>query len=171
MSICGETKAFCLVGASSLREREFSCDLIAALRIDGWSVSTIKRAPDGFDLDQPGKGSFARREAGCAEVMLVGDRRLVLMHEYRDSPEPSVESLLARMHPVDVVVVEGFKNAALPTIEVWLPSSGRAPRWHQNPHVFALVTDTPVDTTIAQFAPDEVASIASHVASHIGLRR
>ncbi len=57
-------KAFCLLGASALREQDFVCDLIASLRIDGWSVSNIKRAPDGFDLDQPGKGSYAKREGG-----------------------------------------------------------------------------------------------------------
>ena len=84
-------KAFCLLGASALRKQDFVCDLIATLRIDGWSVSTIKRAPDGFDLDQPSKGSYARREAGCSEVMLVGDQRLVLMEEFGNAPAPSLE--------------------------------------------------------------------------------
>ena len=158
-------RAFCLLGASALREQDFVCDLIATLRIDGRSVSTIKRAPDGFDLDQPNKGSYARREAGCREVMLVGDRRLVLMQEFHDAADPSVESLLARMNPVDVVMVEGFKNALLPTVEVWLRSSERPPRWPQNSHVFAIVSDAPVDTPIARFAPDEVSALASHIAS------
>ena len=85
-------RAFCLLGASALREQDFVCDLIASLRIDGWSVSNIKRAPDGFDLDQPGKGSYAKREAGCNEVMLVGDRRLVLMQEFHDAADPSRSS-------------------------------------------------------------------------------
>ena len=56
----------------------------------------IKRVPDGFDLDQPGKTSYARREAGCREVMLVGDKRLVLMREFGPDPDPSLDSLLAR---------------------------------------------------------------------------
>lgn len=164
-------KAFCLLGASALREHDFVCELIAALRIDGWSVSNIKRAPDGFDLDQPGRGSYAKREAGCNEVMLVGDRRLVLMQEYRNSAEPSVESLLARMNPVDLVMVEGFRDAALPTVEVWLRSSGRPPRWPHNPNVFAIVSDDPVDTSIARFAPTDIAALASHLAAHLELGR
>jgi molybdopterin-guanine dinucleotide biosynthesis protein MobB len=164
-------KAVCLIGASALREQDFVCDLIASLRIDGWSVSTIKRAPDGFDLDQPGKGSYAKREAGCSEVMLVGDRRLVLMQEFRDSPEPRVESLRARMSPVDIVLVEGFKSAALPTVEVWLGSGGRPQRWLENRHVFAIVSDQPVATSIARFAPNDVAELACHVATHLGLAR
>ncbi len=163
-------KVFSVVGASALPDRELICDLIATFRIDGWSVSTIKRAPDGFDLDQPGKGSYAKREAGATDVMLVGDRRLVLMHEFRESSEPSVESLLARMSPVDVVLVEGFKDAALPTVEVWLRSSGRPPRWPTNPHVFAIVSDEPIDSTIARFSLRDVAELASHVAERLGLR-
>lgn len=162
-------RAFCLLGASALREQDFVCDLIAALRIDGWSLSTIKRAPDGFDLDQPNKGSYARREAGCREVMLVGDQRLVLMEEFRAGPAPSLEAMLARLNPVDVVLVEGFRNALLPSVEVRLRSSERPARWLQNPHVFAIVCDGPVDTSIARFAPNEVAGLASHIAKYLCL--
>ncbi|HVO88896.1 MAG TPA: molybdopterin-guanine dinucleotide biosynthesis protein MobB [Casimicrobiaceae bacterium] len=161
-------KAFCVLGASALREQDFVCDLIAGLRIDGWSVSNIKRAPDGFDLDQPGRGSYAKREAGCSEVMLVGDRRLVLMQEFRHA-EPSIDSLLARLEPVDVVMLEGFRNAALPTVEVWLRASGRSPRWLENPHVFAVVSDGPVDRSIASFQPTDVAALATHIAKYLRL--
>ncbi len=66
-----------IIQASALRERNLIEKLILALRFDGWSVSTIKRAPDGFALDQSGKSSNERRELGCREVMLVGDRRRV----------------------------------------------------------------------------------------------
>jgi len=79
-------------------------------------VSTIKRAPDGFDLDQPGKTSYERREAGCREVMLVGDRRLALMSEFRREPERSLADLAARLLPVDIVIAEGFRDAVVPTV-------------------------------------------------------
>ena len=85
-----------IIGASALRERSLVEEIILSLRFDGWSVSTLKRAPDGFDIDQPGKVSHRRREAGCREVMLVGDRRLALMMEFRDDPQPSLEWLAAR---------------------------------------------------------------------------
>ena len=75
-----------IVGASAMRDRNVVENLILALRLESWTVSTIKRAPDGFDLDQPGKTSYERREAGCREVMLVGDRRLALLSEFREDP-------------------------------------------------------------------------------------
>src|SRR5512141_3396013 len=134
-------KVIGIIGASALRKGPFVETLIASFRLDGWSVSTIKRAPDGFDLDQPGKTSWARREAGCHEVMLVGDRRLVLMQEFRADTAPALGALIARLDPVDLVLVEGFQDAAVPTIEICVPASGRAPRWPQNRHVVALVAD------------------------------
>ena len=144
-------------------------DLIHALRFDGWSVSTIKRAPDGFDLDQPGKGSYARREAGCREVMLVGDKRLVLMQEFGADPEPSLDSLLARLAPVDVVVAQGFKTAAVPTIEVCVPSSGRTMRWPGYKNIVALVSDEPIDTSLPCFRVDDLSALVDHLAKVIGI--
>ena len=158
-----------IVGTSALRERSLIDKLIVSFRFDGYSVSTIKRAPDGFDLDQPGKGSYARREAGCREVMLVGDKRLVLMHEFRADPEPTLESLLARLAPVDVVVAEGFKTAAVPTIEVCVPSSGRECRWRTNANVVALVSDEDIETSLPRFRVSAVAALAEHVASILEL--
>ena len=164
-------KVIGLIGASALGKNTLVDDLIAALRIDGWSVSTIKRAPDGFDLDQPGKTSYARREAGCRDVMLVGDKRLVLMHEFRDDPEPALESLLARLAPVDVVVAEGFKSASIPTIEVCLPASGRECRWKTNPNVVALVSNEAIDAPLPRFKVDDVAAMAKNVADVLELPR
>ncbi len=103
--------------------------------------------------------------------MLVSDRRLVLMQEFRDGAEPSVESLLGRLNPVDVVMLEGFKNAALPTVEVRLRSSGRPPRWPENRHVFAIVSDERVDSAMTRFAPADVADLARHIATHLQLAR
>ena len=162
-------KVIGLLGASALGRSSFVEDLIHAFRFDGWSVSTIKRAPDGFDLDQPGKGSYARREAGCREVMLVGDKRLVLMQEFGADPEPSLDSLLARLAPVDVVIAQGFKTATIPTVEVCVPSSGRTSRWPGNKNIVALVSDEPIDTSLPRFRVDDLSALVDHLAKVIGL--
>jgi molybdopterin-guanine dinucleotide biosynthesis adapter protein len=164
-------KVIGIIGASALGKDPFVETLIAAFRLDGWSVSTIKRAPDGFDIDRPGKLSYARREAGCHEVMLVGDRRLVLMQEFRAAPVPSLGTLLARLDPVDLVIVEGFQDTAVPTIEVSVATSGRAPRWPQNRHVVALVTDEPVTAPLPTFAVADIPGLAEFVVGHLALSR
>lgn len=162
-------KAIAIVGASALGYASFVENLIEAFEFDGYSVSVIKHAPDGFDIDQPGKASYARRQAGAREVMLVGDRRLVLMREYRAGPEPPLSTLLARLEPVDLVIVEGFRNAPLPTIEVHRPGSGRAPRFHENRHVVALASDEPLDLPLASFRLDDIGGLADFIAAAVGL--
>lgn len=163
-------KTFAVIGTSQLGKAPFVERLIEAYRFDGHSVSVIKHAPDGFDLDQPGKASLARREAGAREVMLVGDRRLVLMNEYGREREPPLEALLERLEPVDLVIVEGYHDTLLPTIEFFRPTAGRAPRFPENPRIVAVVSDEPLDIAVPSFALGDIGCIADFMAATIGLR-
>jgi molybdopterin-guanine dinucleotide biosynthesis protein MobB len=158
-----------IIGASALRERNLVEDIILALRFDGWTVSTVKRAPDGFDIDQPGKVSHRRREAGCREVMLVGDRRLTLMMEFRDDPQPSLEWLAARLLPVDVVVAEGFKGAAVPTVEVFVAARRQEPRCRSDPNIVTVVTDDPLACAVPCFRVGDVDGLCRFLVARLGL--
>lgn len=162
-------KALAIVGTSALGGVAFVERLVEALRLEGLSVSCVKRAPDGFDLDRPGKASFARREAGAAEVLLAGDERFVLMKEYR-GPAPALEALLARLEPVDLVIVEGFHETALPTLEIHRPSDGPTPR-PRGAKTIALVCDGPLETGLPAFGTDEIGRIAALVIARLGLQR
>lgn len=164
-------KAIGIVGASVLGKAPFVDHLLEALRFDGLRVSVLKHAHDGFDIDEPGKASWCRREAGAHEVMLVGDRRLVLMREYRRAPEPTLPELLARLEPVDLVIVEGFRDIPVPTLEVFRPSTGRLPRWPSSRDIVAVVSDEPVDTPLPCFAPEDSGAIADFVAAHLALHQ
>jgi molybdopterin-guanine dinucleotide biosynthesis protein B len=93
--------------------------LIAYLTGQGYKISVIKHTHHRFDIDRPGKDSFRHRESGATEVMLVSDQRWVLMHELRDTQEPSIEEQLSKISPCDLVIVEGFKQAAIKKIELW----------------------------------------------------
>ena len=105
-------------------------------------VSTIKHAHHGFDLDRPGKDSFRHREAGATEVMLASATRFALLHEARDS-QPTLDDLIARMSPVDLVLVEGFKTAAHLKIEVWREATGQPLLAAEDENVIAIATDFP----------------------------
>lgn len=158
-----------IIGASAMRERSLVEEIILSLRFDGWSVSTIKRAPDGFDIDLPGKVSHRRREAGCREVMLVGDRRLALMLEFRDEPQPPLEWLAARLLPVDVVIAEGFKGAAVPTIEVFVAARQQEPRCRSDPNIVAVVTDDEIECTVPRFRPDDTDGLGRFIVERLAL--
>jgi molybdopterin-guanine dinucleotide biosynthesis protein B len=160
---------FGFVGRSGSGKTTLIAQVIAHLRIDGFSVAAIKRAHDGFDLDQPGKDSHRLREAGCREVMVVGDRRWALLHEYRDDPEPEPLALARQMATVDIVLVEGFKSAPIPMIEVYRPNLGRPPLWPEFNTVVAVVTDAEIQCPRPILAPDDVRGIASFVIDYLGL--
>src|SRR3954451_21378241 len=99
--------------------------LIPVLVGSGLRVSTLKHAHHAFDVDQPGKDSWEHRQAGATEVMVSSANRWALMHEHRGAPEATLEELLGRMSPVDLVIVEGFKRHAHPKLEVHRPSLGK----------------------------------------------
>ena len=99
-----------LAGWSGAGKTTLLVRLIPELQSRGVSVSTLKRAHHEFDIDQPGKDSFRHREAGAREVLIASSRRFALVHELRGEAEPGLVDLLGRLSPVDIVIVEGFKN-------------------------------------------------------------
>ena len=149
-------------GKTTLIER-----LLPALRARGLRVSVIKHAHHGFDIDRPGKDSWRHREAGAHEVLLAGDRRWVLMHEVRDSPPEApvpLDALVARLEPVDLVLVEGFRGAAHPKLEVHRPSLGHRLLACDDPWVRAVATDAPsLPVAVPRFALDAIEAIADHL--------
>jgi molybdopterin-guanine dinucleotide biosynthesis protein MobB len=137
-------KIFGLVGRSGSGKTSLMVRLLPELRRRGLTVSTIKHAHHGFDLDRSGKDSFRHREAGAKEVMLVSDARWALMHEIGDAPEPPLEELIGRMAPVDFVLVEGFHTHGHPAIEVYRPHEGHALMWREGSSIVAVASDEPL---------------------------
>ena len=137
-------KIFGLVGRSGSGKTSLMVRLLPELRRRGLTVSTIKHAHHGFDLDHPGKDSFRHREAGAKEVMLVADARWALMHEIADAREPPLEELVRRMAPVDFVLIEGFHTHGHPMIEVYRPSEGHALLWREGSNIVAVASDEPL---------------------------
>ncbi|HEY4044314.1 MAG TPA: molybdopterin-guanine dinucleotide biosynthesis protein B [Rhodopila sp.] len=149
-------------GKTSLMHR-----LIPALIVRGLRISTVKHAHHGFDIDRPGKDSWLHREAGANEVLITSGVRWALMHELRDEAEPGLQALLARMQPVDLVLVEGFKRGAHPKIEVYRQANGKPPLHPADPSIVAVVTDVPLhglDIPVLRF--DDIERIADVVQSN-----
>ena len=122
--------------------------LIPCLRGRGLRVSVIKHAHHRFDIDHPGKDSWRHRQAGANEVLLASDTRLALQREEDRPREAVVLAELAQLDArADWVLIEGFKDAPLPKIEVWrAPAPGQAPRpvlYPHDPFVVAVATDAP----------------------------
>ena len=93
--------------------------VIPLLTARGLEISLIKRAHHEFDVDVPGKDSYRHRHAGCREVLLSSSVRWAHIHELRGEPEQTLQQLVDRISPCDLLLVEGFKREAIPKIEIF----------------------------------------------------
>jgi molybdopterin-guanine dinucleotide biosynthesis protein B len=117
--------------------------LIARLRLAGHSVSVVKHAHHAFDIDHEGKDSWRHRRAGAGEVVIASDRRFAKMREFEVPQVLDVHALIAELSDCDWVLVEGFKHAALPKIEVWRADAAKPALYPEDAHVVAICTDAP----------------------------
>jgi molybdopterin-guanine dinucleotide biosynthesis protein B len=141
--------------------------VLPLLRAFGLSVSTIKHAHHGFELDRPGKDSHQHRLAGAREVLVSSSRRWALLHEL-DGPEAVLDDLLRHLSPVDLVLVEGFKSHPYPKMEVYRPALGRPPLWDREPLVVAVASDSTPDIGSRALLPlNDPATVAEWIRSHV----
>jgi molybdopterin-guanine dinucleotide biosynthesis protein MobB len=153
-------------GKTTLVER-----LVAECVERGFSVSTIKHAHHGFDVDQPGKDSHRHRAAGAGQVLVASRLRWALMTELGpEAGEPALADLLARLDPVDLVLVEGYKRDAHPKIEARRAETAQALIASGDATVEAVASDAPLpglDRPV--FDLDDVAGIADFILGRLGL--
>ncbi|MEL6946095.1 MAG: molybdopterin-guanine dinucleotide biosynthesis protein B [Pseudomonadota bacterium] len=138
----------------------------------GVVVSTVKHAHDGFDIDHEGTDSYRHRYAGAHETAIVSNNQFALMHQRQTGgAAPSLERIITKLAPCDLVLVEGFKTHPLPKIECLRKDSAKEQAiWHSNKHVVALATDhTIADCPLPQFELSDVGTIADYIGQKIGL--
>jgi molybdopterin-guanine dinucleotide biosynthesis protein B len=156
-------RVFGLAGWSGSGKTTLLAALIPELIGRGVTVSTIKHAHHEFDIDQPGKDSWVHRQAGAREVMIASSRRFALMRELRDAPEPALGELVARMAPVDLLLVEGFKREAHPKLEVHRPSVGKPFLYPDDPHIVGIASDAVLTAPLPVLPLADVAAIADFI--------
>jgi molybdopterin-guanine dinucleotide biosynthesis protein B len=118
--------------------------LLPLLRASGLSVSTIKYADHGFDIDKPGKDSHRHRLAGAHEVLVSSSRRWALLHENGEA-SATLPDLAARLEPVDLILVEGVISHRVPRLEVFRFVLGKPPLWDRVPEVVGVASDSITD--------------------------
>ncbi|MEM8732035.1 MAG: molybdopterin-guanine dinucleotide biosynthesis protein B [Pseudomonadota bacterium] len=151
-------------GKTGLVER-----LVSELTSRGLSVSTIKHAHHRVDVDQQGTDSYRHRQAGACEVVLASANRFALMHELRGADEPELEDLLAKMSPVDLVLVEGYKSAPHPKIETYRAAAGQALLAKTESSIRAVASDSSVQVDVPVFDLNDTSAIADFILRESGL--
>lgn len=133
-----------LAGWSGSGKTTLVTKVIPVLVRRGLKVATVKHAHHEFDTDQPGKDSWLHRQAGATEVAIVSSRRWAIVHELSDEAEPPLVDMLAKLSPVDLVIVEGFKRHSHPKLEVFRAAVGKPLLHPDDDCIVAIATDTPL---------------------------
>ncbi len=162
-------KAIGFIGYSNTGKTTLIEKLIPLLRARGLSVSAIKNAHHGFDMDRPGKDSYRYREAGAGQVLIATGERWALLTETPAQPAP-LDALLAELAPCDLVIIEGFKSEGqIPRIEVRRTTNTEPPLYPHDPNVVAIAADHAVDTRLPVLNLNDPATIVAFVTAHLEL--
>ncbi|MBD3664423.1 molybdopterin-guanine dinucleotide biosynthesis protein B [Sulfitobacter aestuariivivens] len=151
-------------GKTGLMER-----LVTEITGRGFSVSTVKHAHHSFDVDHEGKDSYRHRIAGASEVLLASRNRVALLQELRAQEEPTLEALLTRLRPVDLVLIEGYKRDAHLKVEAHRFATGNPLIAPGDATVRAVASDTPLDLDRPVFDLNDTAAIADFILAEVGL--
>lgn len=144
--------------------------LVSELTRRGHRISTVKHAHHSFDIDHEGRDSFRHRKAGASEVAVVSRHRWAIIHEMRDEEEPSLEGILAKLAPCDLVIVEGYKRDTHDKIEVRNIALDHPRLAGDDPTVVAIAANGQVaDAPVPLFNRDDVSALASFIEKHTGL--
>jgi len=144
--------------------------LVPVLKDRGLRIGYLKHAHHSFALDVPGKDSYQLRAAGAQQVLLASHKRWALQSEQADEgKDPSLEKMLRRFDAdrLDLILVEGFKHAAYPKIEVHRTTLSKPPLYLEDPNIIAVVTDHKLSGTdhppqLPVEDPDAIADFVQH---------
>ena len=143
--------------------------LVSEFKSRSLSVSTIKNAHHGFDVDQPGKDSFRHRQAGAQEVLIASEKRWVLMHENSGEVQPSLTDLIKKLSNVDLVLVEGFKQERHPKIEVVRKVRDQNLIAENDPTILAVASDVDISTEKTCINLNDTIGIANFIGNYLEL--
>ena len=153
-------------GKTGLMER-----LVVEIIGRGYTVSTLKHAHHTFDVDHPGKDSHRHRIAGASQVLLASTERWALMNEHRGTQEPSLPELLAKLDPVDLILIEGWKRDSHPKVEAWRAETGNPLIAPNDQTILAVASDISLEIDRPVFDLDDTAVVADFILDYLDLTK
>ena len=156
-------KALGIAGYSGSGKTTLIEKLLPRLRAAGLRISMIKQSHHDFEVDVPGKDSWRFRAAGANEVLLTSPHRWMLVNELRGAPEPGLQAHLQRLSPCDLVLVEGYKHAAIPKLEVWRAPNGRPWLHPEDANFIAVAADQAPPGKIKHLPLDDIGAITAFI--------
>lgn len=157
-----------IIGWKNSGKTTLTTRLVSELVRRGYRVATIKHTHHAFDLDARESDTARHRDAGASTTALVGGERWAVMHELRGAMEPRLETVVSSLGRHDVILVEGYKRAPIPKIEVRALGTTEPVLFTADPMIIALAADHDIaDLACPRFARDDIETIASFIEQRI----
>ena len=138
--------------------------LIAELTRRGLRVGVLKHSDHGFDMDREGKDTWRHRQAGARSIGIMSSREVAVIRSL-DGELPLGEAVALLGADLDVVLTEGFKQAPTMKVEVVRAETGCDIATPPE-QLLAVVSDCPVEASIACLSFGDSAALADLIVSH-----
>ena len=121
------TRICSIIGRKDAGKTTLVTALAAEFDRRGRRVMTIKHSAHPTQVDAPGTDSWRHFNEGKAERVILASPEERFIHERsRDELDP-ITLTKRYLDGADIVLVEGFKTAPIPKVEVWRKEVGRPP--------------------------------------------
>ncbi|MFN2189959.1 MAG: molybdopterin-guanine dinucleotide biosynthesis protein B [Candidatus Promineifilaceae bacterium] len=150
-----------IVGKSKSGKTTLIEGLVREIRKRGFRVGTVKHhSHSGFDIDKPGKDSWRHAQAGSDHVVIAAPDKIAAYR--RIDRELTLEEIAAVINDVDIILVEGYKRARMPSIEVIREKRGL--ELIADPEsCIAVAADTPLSTKHTLLDLNDAVNIADFI--------
>lgn len=154
----------CIVGKSNSGKTTLILKIIEELQKRGYKVATLKHHSHRSHMDHPGKDTWKHYNAGAEQVMISSPSGYAIYR--RIEKELTIDELLDYNKGMDIVLIEGYKRAAMPKVEV--VRRERSTEMICSPdEVLAVVSDINFDIGKPLFHIDDYLSISDFIEKNI----
>ncbi len=165
-----EQRVFGITGWKNSGKTTLVCKLVEAMTKRGFKISTIKHAHESFDMDHQGRDSYRHRESGASQVAVSSKTRFAIVHELRGEEEPKLKDILSQMQPVDLVIIEGYKQEGHKKIECRrLQGRSKQELAKDDPSIIAIASDFDLQTDLPNFDLNNADAITDFILQTMGL--
>ena len=153
----------CIVGDSGSGKTTLLEKLIPELKRRGYRIATVKHhSQAGFDIDQPGKDSYRHAQAGSDHVVIASPDKIA---SYRlVEKEPTLDEIVSGIQDVDLILVEGYKQAGKPSIEIIRGDLGIRPVLNSG-QLFAIASNVLFHASVPVFDLNDARGIVGAIES------
>lgn len=150
-----------VIGKSGSGKTTLIEKLVRELGQRGYRLAAVKHhSHAGFEIDTPGKDSWRFAQAGSQQVVIAAPDKFATY--WKLDHELSLDEVAAEIHDVDLILVEGYKRANKPSIEVVRAAKSNELIGSPEQRI-AVATDIPLEVDVPRFHLDDIQGIAGFI--------